>query len=51
VRPPVGSGTTGLAALQQGRTFSGIDISPAFHDQALRRLAPYLPDTPSAGGE
>ncbi len=48
--PFSGSGTTGVAALQRGCTFSGIDISPAFHDQALDRLAPYLPHTPDGGG-
>ena len=42
--PFSGAGTTGLAALQLGRTYIGIDISPTFHDVALDRLAPHLPD-------
>ena len=52
--PFSGSGTTGLAAVELGRSYSGVDISPAFHDQAyqriLRRLAPHPPHTPPAGG-
>ena len=48
--PFSGAATTGVAALQHGCTYTGIDISPAFHDLALRRLAPYLPDPPPAGG-
>ena len=43
--PFSGAGTTGLAALQLGRSYSGVDISPAFHDQTLHRLTPHLPDT------
>src|SRR5207247_10793969 len=50
--PFSGSGTTGLAALHLGCSYSGIDISPAFHDLALMRLTPHLPDTdPPPGGE
>lgn len=51
--PFSGAGTTGLAALQLGRAYSGIDISATFHDQALGRLAPHLSDTdqsPGGGG-
>ncbi len=48
--PFSGAGTTGLAALQLGCSYSGVDISPAFHDQALTRLAPHLPDTDPAAG-
>ena len=33
-----GSGTTGLAALQLGRRFTGIELSPAFADLAAERL-------------
>ena len=42
--PFSGAATTGLAALQLGRRYIGIDINPAFHDEALHRLRPYLPD-------
>lgn len=42
--PFCGAGTTGLAALQLGRRFVGIDISAAFLDETLARLAPHLPD-------
>jgi site-specific DNA-methyltransferase (cytosine-N4-specific) len=37
--PFAGSGTTGLAALQLGRRFTGIDISPGFARLAAGRLA------------
>ncbi len=47
--PFSGAGTTGLAALQLGRTYTGIDISADFHDQALTRLAPLLAHPPSSG--
>ncbi|MFC0532113.1 DNA-methyltransferase [Phytohabitans kaempferiae] len=43
--PFCGAGTTGLAALQLGRRFAGIDISAAFLDETLTRLTPHLPDT------
>lgn len=33
-----GSGTTGLAAVRLGRAYIGIDINPAYHDIARRRL-------------
>jgi len=33
-----------------GRVFIGIDISAAFHDEALTRLAPHLPDRGKGGG-
>jgi DNA modification methylase len=36
--PFCGSGTTGLAALQAGRNFIGIDISPKFVEIARRRM-------------
>jgi site-specific DNA-methyltransferase (cytosine-N4-specific) len=42
--PFCGAGTTGLAALQLGRRFTGIDISAAFLTETLNRLAPHLPD-------
>lgn len=37
--PFSGAGTTGLAARQLGRRFTGIDLRRDFHDLALRRLA------------
>jgi DNA modification methylase len=37
--PFAGSGTTGLAAIQLGRKFTGIDLSPDFARLAARRLA------------
>ncbi len=43
--PFCGAGTTGLAAVQLGRRFAGIDVSAAFLDETLVRLAPHLPDT------
>ncbi|MEU1606027.1 DNA-methyltransferase [Micromonospora matsumotoense] len=42
--PFSGAGTTGLAALQLGRRYVGVDISATFHDEAMARLVPYLPD-------
>jgi len=48
--PFSGAATTGLAALQLGRSYVGIDISAAFHDEALARLRPYLPDEEAGGG-
>jgi site-specific DNA-methyltransferase (adenine-specific) len=36
--PFMGSGTTGVAALQQGRRFVGIELDPAHFDSACRRL-------------
>ena len=36
--PFCGSGTTGVACLQTGRRFIGIEISPAYADLARRRL-------------
>lgn len=46
--PFSGAGTTGLAALQRGRAYLGVDLLPEFHDQALQRMRPYLPDTGTA---
>lgn len=43
--PFSGAGTTGLAAVQLGCSYTGVDISPAFHDLALTRLAAHLPET------
>ncbi|MET9259475.1 DNA methyltransferase [Amycolatopsis sp. NPDC004079] len=36
--PFCGSGTTGIAALEHGCSFVGIDLDPACHDLARRRL-------------
>jgi site-specific DNA-methyltransferase (adenine-specific)/modification methylase len=47
--PFMGSGTTGVAALQAGRTFIGIEREPAYFDIACRRIedaqrqAPLIP--------
>ncbi|MFI7437829.1 DNA methyltransferase [Micromonospora haikouensis] len=41
--PFSGTGTAGLAALQLGRRYTDVDISAAFHDEILNRLAPHLP--------
>jgi DNA modification methylase len=46
--PFSGAATTGLAAVQLGRRYAGIDENAAFHDEALIRLAPHLPA--AAGG-
>jgi DNA modification methylase len=49
--PFSGAGTTGLAALRLGRRYVGIDIAARFHDEAMTRLAPYLPaEEGSRGG-
>jgi DNA modification methylase len=42
--PFAGSGTTGLAAIQLGRKFTGIDLSPGFARLAAERLAQALAD-------
>src|SRR5439155_13385261 len=47
--PFSGASTTGLAALQLGRSYIGVDICASFHDEALTRLRPHLPD-PTDGG-
>jgi site-specific DNA-methyltransferase (adenine-specific)/modification methylase len=36
--PFMGSGTTGVAAMQQGRKFIGIEIDPRYFDIACRRI-------------
>ncbi|SDC07326.1 site-specific DNA-methyltransferase (adenine-specific)/modification methylase [Bradyrhizobium brasilense] len=52
--PFMGSGTTGVAAVQLGRKFIGVEIEPKYFDVACRRIAdelsrPRLPilDTPA----
>jgi DNA modification methylase len=47
--PFSGIATTGLAALQSGRRYLGIDINPTYHDLALQRLQPLLHTFPSNG--
>ncbi|GAB1644227.1 DNA-methyltransferase [Krasilnikovia sp. MM14-A1259] len=47
--PFCGAGTTGLAALQLGRRFAGIDVSSVFLDETLTRLTPHLPNPGRAG--
>jgi DNA modification methylase len=42
--PFAGSGTTGLAAIQLGRRFTGIDLSPDFARLAAERLAQAVAD-------
>jgi DNA modification methylase len=42
--PFAGSGTTGLAAIQLGRSFTGIDLSPDFARLAADRLTQALAD-------
>ena len=42
--PFAGSGTTGLAAIQLGRRFTGIDLSPDFARLAAGRLAQAVAD-------
>jgi DNA modification methylase len=48
--PFSGAGTTGLAAIQLGRRYVGIDIAAGFHDEAIARLAPHLPNPNHEGG-
>jgi site-specific DNA-methyltransferase (adenine-specific) len=36
--PFSGSGTTGIAAVQSGRDFIGIEIDPEYFDIACRRI-------------
>lgn len=37
--PYMGSGGTGVAALQEGMRFIGVEIQPAYFEAARRRLA------------
>jgi DNA modification methylase len=36
--PFMGSGTTGVAAVQEGRKFIGIEIEPKYFDIACKRI-------------
>jgi DNA modification methylase len=38
----MGSGTTGVAAVKQGRKFTGIEIEPKYFDIACRRISDAL---------
>ena len=44
MRTTGGAATTGLAAVQLGRSYIGVDIRAQFHDEALVRLRSHLPD-------
>lgn len=37
--PFMGSGTTGVAAIEAGRKFIGIEISPSYFSIALKRIS------------
>jgi DNA modification methylase len=39
IDPYMGSGTTGVAAIKQGRAFIGCDLDPRHFDMACRRIA------------
>ncbi len=41
--PMMGSGTTGVAAIQLGRRFIGVEIDPHYFDVALRRIRDAAP--------
>jgi site-specific DNA-methyltransferase (adenine-specific) len=45
--PYMGSGTTGIAALEAGRRFIGIEIDPVFFDVARRRVEAALAQEPA----
>jgi DNA modification methylase len=49
--PFAGSGTTGLAAIQLGRRFAGIDLSPEFARLAAERLAQAVADRTDGADE
>lgn len=38
IDPYMGSGTTGVAAMLQGRKFTGVEISPTYFDVACKRI-------------
>ncbi|WP_162393957.1 DNA-methyltransferase, partial [Deinococcus kurensis] len=42
--PFAGSGSTGVACVQLGREFIGVELSPEYHAVATQRLAATLPD-------
>ena len=47
--PFVGTGTTGLAALQLGRRFTAIELNPAFAALAAERLRHAATQQPDSG--
>lgn len=40
--PFFGSGTSGISALKQGKSFIGIELNPKYCEIAKNRLKPYL---------
>jgi site-specific DNA-methyltransferase (cytosine-N4-specific) len=46
-----GSGTTGLAAIQLGRRFAGVELSPAFAALAAERLSEAVAQSEREGGQ
>lgn len=46
--PFSGAATTGLAALQLGRRYIGIDLNPDYHALAVERIARHAPATNSS---
>lgn len=49
--PFMGSGTTGIAAIQEGMEFVGIERDPQYHEIASRRIAEAKPLPPTATQE
>lgn len=49
--PFMGSGTTGIAAIQEGMEFVGIERDPHYHEIASRRIAEAKPLPPTATQE
>ena len=49
--PFSGTGTTGIVALRHGRDYIGIDLSPEYHEMALKRLTTERPLGPVNGKE
>jgi site-specific DNA-methyltransferase (adenine-specific) len=44
--PFCGSGSTGVACVQTGRRFVGIELDPAYHEIARRRIKAARPAAP-----
>ncbi|MCP4142866.1 MAG: site-specific DNA-methyltransferase, partial [Chloroflexi bacterium] len=47
--PFMGSGTTGKAAILEGREFIGIEIDPEYFEIAKKRIATAQPGLPKCG--